>query len=77
MLVFDPKRRITAAEALVHPYFSQFGFSPGTSSPSSSSTLSSSRSSVRRSDQSDSSMNLSHDTSGSSVGDSSLLDKSS
>jgi len=73
MLRFDPKRRITAAEALAHPYFSEYGLSPHSSSPSGSST----RSSLRPSDASDSSMNLSHDTSGSSVGDTSLLDKSS
>jgi len=72
MLMFDPKKRLTAAEALAHPYFAEYGLSPHASSPSASST----RSSVRRSDISDSSMNLSHDTSDSSGNSSGIFDKS-
>jgi serine/threonine protein kinase len=74
MLMFDPKKRVTAAEALAHPYFAEYGLSPHhASSPSVSST----RSSHRRSDISDSSMNLSHDTSDTSSANSSgIFDKS-
>ena len=80
MLRFDPKKRITAHEALEHPYFSEYGCSPHDTSTSSSSAASSSirmsdRSS-RLSDMSDSSLNLSHNTSGSSETSSSTLDKS-
>merc|ERR1719264_1474581 len=62
MLHFDPKRRITASQALAHPYFAEFeGEVPN--SPLSTSDLSSARS-VRSSDMSsDSSMNLTTDTS--------------
>ena len=74
MLLFDPKKRLTAAEALAHPYFAEYGLSPHhAASPSTSSTRSSSH---RRSDISDSSMNLSHDTSDSSANSSGIFDKS-
>lgn len=80
MLRFDPKKRITAHEALAHPYFSEYGSSPHDTSTSSSSVASSSTRmsdrSSRLSDMSDSSLNLSHNTSGSSETSSSTLDKS-
>ena len=80
MLQFDPKKRITAHEALAHPYFSEYGCSPHDTSTSSSSAASSSTRmsdrSSRLSDMSDSSINLSHNTSGSSETSSSTLDKS-
>jgi len=80
MLRFDPKKRITAHEALAHPYFSEYGCSPHDTSTSSSSVASSSTRmsdrSSRLSDMSDSSLNLSHNTSGSSETSSSTLDKS-
>jgi len=80
MLTFDPKKRITAHEALAHPYFSEYGCSPHDTSTSSSSVASSSTRmsdrSSRLSDMSDSSLNLSHNTSGSSETSSSTLDKS-
>ena len=65
MLHFDPKQRITARQALAHPYFSDQGPEP-LSSPSLS--LSSSRSRSRTSmsttiSSPESSMNMSHDTS--------------
>ncbi len=43
MLCFNPNQRITASEALVHPYFSDSGFSPLSFSPSSSSASTSMR----------------------------------
>lgn len=78
MLTFDPRKRITASQALAHPYFSEYGPDPMTSP-----TLSTSRSELsslrsnRSSDvsASDSSMNISHDTSTSST-DASFSDKS-
>lgn len=80
MLRFDPKKRITAHEALAHPYFSEYGCSPHDTSTSSSSAASSSTRmsdrSSRLSDMSDSSLNISHNTSGSSETSSSTLDKS-
>ncbi|TRY68636.1 hypothetical protein TCAL_08885 [Tigriopus californicus] len=72
MLTFDPSERITASEALLHPYFSDYGFSPLSFSPASSSSRS-----MRSSDHSsslNSSSNLSfssHDESGGSLGESS------
>lgn len=74
MLHFDPKKRVTAAEALAHPYFAEYGLSPHAPTPSPSSST---RSAARRSDLSDSSMNLSHDSSGSSANSSGIFDKSS
>jgi len=74
MLHFDPKKRVTAAEALAHPYFAEYGLSPHAPTPSPSSST---RSAPRRSDLSDSSMNLSHDSSGSSANSSGIFDKSS
>jgi cyclin-dependent kinase 6 len=71
MLLFDPKQRITAAEALAHPYFSEFGLSPHDISSSSSSNTSRSR----LSDMSESSLNLSHNSS-SGASNTSNLDKS-
>jgi len=70
MLTFDPRKRISASQALAHPYFAEYG--PDTMS----SPLSTSRS-TRSSDvsASDSSMNTSHDTSASST-DASFSDKS-
>jgi len=75
MLRFDPKRRMTAHEALAHPYFGEFGNSPHDNSTSSSSAATSASTS-RLSDMSDSSLNLSHNTSESSDTISSTLDKS-
>ena len=73
MLHFDPKKRITARQALAHPYFADQGPEPLSSPTMSRSSLSSNT--TRSSDiSSDSSMNLSHDT---SVSDSSFSDKSS
>ena len=71
LLHFDPKKRLTAAEALAHPYFADYGLSPHAPTPSPSSSRS------RRSDlSSDSSMNLSHDSSLSSANSSGIFDKS-
>jgi len=73
MLSFDPKKRISARQALAHPYFAEQGPEPLSSPTMSRSSLSSNT--TRSSDiSSDSSMNLSHDT---SVSDSSFSDKSS
>jgi len=73
MLHFDPKKRITASQALAHPYFADQGPEPLNSPNISRSSLSSNT--TRSSDiSSDSSMNLSHDTSASDV---SFSDKSS
>ena len=73
MLHFDPKKRSTARQALAHPYFADQGPEPLSSPTMSRSSLSSNT--TRSSDiSSDSSMNLSHDT---SVSDSSFSDKSS
>ena len=66
MLCFSPSERITASEALLHPYFSEYGYEPLSFSPSSSSS---------RSMRTDSSFNSSilsfssHDDSGASLGD--------
>jgi len=68
MLLFDPKQRITAAEALAHPYFSEFGISPHDISSGSSSSHSRSR----VSDMSDSSLNCSHSSAASHSLDKSL-----
>ena len=79
MLHFDPKKRITASQALAHPYFAEYGseppMSPSLSTSSSTSDLNSMRSG-RTSDisTSDSSMNLTTDTSISSP-DASFSDK--
>jgi len=75
MLHFDPKRRITASQALAHPYFAEYGCEPLTSPTLSTSDMSSTRSG-RSSDvsASDSSMNLTTDTSISSP-DASFSDK--
>merc|ERR1719195_2370095 len=81
MLQFDPKKRITARQALSHPYFADQGPEPLSSPTLSRSSLSRSRTSMsttRSSDLSsisspDSSMNLSHDTSVTT--DSSFSDK--
>ena len=76
MLHFDPKKRITARQALAHPYFADQGPEPLSSPTMSRSSRSSLSSPTTRSSDisSDSSMNLSHDT---SVSDSSFSDKSS
>ena len=74
LLHFDPAKRLTAAEALAHPYFAEYGLSPHAPTPSPSSSSSCSRS--RRSDlSSDSSMNTSHDSSLSSANSSGIFDK--
>jgi len=79
MLTFDPRKRISASQALKHPYFAEYDPDPMLSPAMSTSRseLSSSRS-TRSSDVSvsDSSMNISHDTSTSSA-DASFSDKSS
>ena len=67
MLHFDPKQRITARQALAHPYFADQGPEP-LSALSSPGSLSSSRSRSRSSmsttvSSPESSMNISHDTS--------------
>ena len=41
MLCFSPNRRITAHEALDHPYFSEYGYATLSLSPASTSTTSS------------------------------------
>jgi len=78
MLHFDPKKRITASQALAHPYFAEYGADPPTSpslSTSSTSDLNSTRSGrVSDISASDSSMNLTTDTSISSP-DASFSDK--
>ena len=77
MLHFDPKRRITASQALAHPYFAEFGSELAPTSPSLSNTSTSDLNSTRSgriSDISDSSMNLTTDTSISSP-DASFSDK--
>ena len=69
MLCFNPNQRITANEALMHPFFRDYGFEPLSFSPSASSTSSRSmRTSDHSSDRSlDSSLTFSsHDESGSS-----------
>ena len=75
MLHFDPKKRITASQALSHPYFADLGPEPLSSPTISRTSLSSTRSSsdMANISSSDSSMNMSHDT---SVSDSSFSDKS-
>ena len=35
MLVFHPDQRISASKALLHPYFSDYGFTPHSMSPTS------------------------------------------
>jgi cyclin-dependent kinase 6 len=71
MLCFSPNSRITASEALLHPYFSEYGFEPMSFSPSSSSTGSRSmRTSDASSSFNSSSLSFtSHDESGGSLGD--------
>ena len=73
LLCFNPNQRLTASDALLHPYFSDYGFAPLSFSPSASSTSSRSmRTSDQSSDRSlDSSLAFSsHDESGnSSIGD--------
>merc|ERR1719490_336221 len=71
MLTFQPSLRITAAEALAHPYFADFGVSPHDLSFSSSANTT--RSQI--SDMSDSSLNLSQSSS-SGASSSSAMDKS-
>merc|ERR1719458_1040591 len=71
MLTFQPSLRITAAEALAHPYFADFGVSPH--DLSSSSSANTTRSQI--SDMSDSSLNLSQSSS-SGASNSSAMDKS-
>ena len=66
MLCFSPNRRITAHEALDHPYFSEYGYAPLSLSPASTSTTSSR--SMRSSDHS----SVGLDTSGGSLGGSFL-----
>ena len=81
MLQFDPKKRITARQALSHPYFADQGPEPLSSPTLSRSSLSRSRTSMSTTCSSDlssisspdSSMNLSHDTSVTT--DSSFSDK--
>ena len=63
MLTFHPNQRITAAEALAHPYFADFGLSPHDLSSSSSNTT---RSHLSDSVMSDSSLNLSQSSSAAS-----------
>jgi cyclin-dependent kinase 6 len=75
MLHFDPKKRITASQALKHPYFEEYQTNQLASPSLSTSDMSSTRS-TRSSDvsASDSSMNLTTDTSISSP-DASFSDK--
>ncbi len=72
MLCFSPSKRITASEALMHPYFSEYGFEPMSYSPNTSASTSASSRSMRSSDGSFNASSLSfssgHDDSG-SLGD--------
>ena len=70
MLCFSPSKRITASEALLHPYFSEYGFEPLSFSPSSSSSSRSMRSSDASSSFNSSFLSSSsHNESGGSMGD--------
>ena len=79
MLCFTPNRRITAHEALDHPYFSEYGYAPLSLSPASSSTNSSRSMRSSGLDSSGGSLGgsfLSHDESVGSIGDVSSSGKS-
>ena len=69
MLCFSPNNRITASEALLHPYFSEYGFEPLSFSPSSNSTRSMRSSDASSSFNSSFLSSSSHDESGGSLGD--------
>ena len=70
MLCFSPSKRITASEALLHPYFSEYGFEPLSFSPSSSNSSRSMRSSDASSSFNSSFLSSSsHNESGGSMGD--------
>ena len=70
MLCFSPSKRITASEALLHPYFSEYGFEPLSFSPSSSSSSRSMRTSDASSSFNSSFLSSSsHNESGGSMGD--------
>jgi len=84
MLLFRPDHRISAGRALVHPYFSEFGFTPMSVSPTSdiaSSEASTSLSEAGSSSEANTSLSpvntldsgstsfSSHETSGDSLGD--------
>jgi serine/threonine protein kinase len=70
MLCFNPSDRITASDALLHPYFSEHGYAPLSFSPSSSSRSTSMRSSDASSSFNSSALSFtSHDDSGASLGD--------
>jgi len=80
MLVFSPEQRISAGKALLHPYFSEFGFTPFSVSPTSdfaSETSSSASMSEAGSSEPNTSLSpvnastsfSSHETSGDSLAD--------
>jgi len=69
MLCFSPSDRITASDALLHPYFSDHGFAPLSFSPSSSSSRSMRSSDASSSFNSSALSFTSHDDSGASLGD--------
>jgi len=84
MLVFRPDNRMSAGKALLHPYFSDFGFTPMSTSPTSeiaSSEASTSMSEAGSSSEANTSLSpvntvdsgstsfSSHETSGDSLGD--------
>jgi len=88
MLVFSPDHRVSASKALLHPYFSEFGFTPLSVSPTSdlgpSSSSSSSMSEAGSSEAGNTSLSpanvstsfSSHETSGDSLGDMSGITES-
>ena len=63
MLSFSSSNRITASDALLHPYFSDDGFAPLSFSPSTSASASTSTRSMRTSDGSDRMTDRSFDSS--------------
>lgn len=69
MLCFSPNDRITASEALLHPYFSECGYEPMSFSPTSSSSRSMRSSDASSSFNSSALSFSSHDDSGASLGD--------
>ena len=69
MLCFNPSDRITASDALLHPYFSEYGYQPLSFSPSSTSSRSMRSSDASSSFNSSALSFTSHDDSGASLGD--------
>ena len=87
MLVFNSDQRISGSKALLHPYFSDYGFTPASVSPTSdlasesSSSCAGSMSEAGSSSEPNTSLSpvnastsfSSHETSGDSLGDMSVL----